>query len=380
MTTIIVTELPHREATRSLPARRLRAAYPARQRIDSLHEVRTPSVVADVLREYGELARAAMLSFLPKREPRRYLYDLIADYPTRTSRHMRPAICIATARAFGAPLEAAINSAVSVELLHNALLVVDDIQDGSDERRGAPTLHKAHGIPLALNVGSTMSILSLVPLLANVERCGPHVALWIFERAIEVAQQCAEGQALELGWRLDNALELTDEDYLGMVLRKTCSYSTMLPMRIGAIIGTRRRDVPDEIMRYAFLLGAAFQIQDDLLNLVGDHRRYGKELAGDLLEGKRTLLVIRLLQRCTEVERAFVSTFLGQPREEKARTDVDRVLALMTRYRCIEDVQRFAQSLLGAASHDFERGFGPLPETRDKAFLRGLIPWVVEQS
>lgn len=340
---------------------------------------RTPPIVTEILREYGELARDAMMSFLPRREPRRYLYDLIADYPSRASRHMRPAICIATARAFGAPIEDAIHSAVSVELLHNALLVVDDIQDGSEERRGAPTLHEAHGVPLALNVGSTMSILSLVPLLANVERCGPHVALWIFERAIEVAQQCAEGQALELGWRLDNKLDLTDEDYLGMVLRKTCSYSTMLPMRIGAMIGTRARDVAEEIVRFAFLLGAAFQIQDDLLNLVGDHRRYGKELAGDLLEGKRTLLVIRLLQRCRAEERAFVAAFLGLAREEKRPRDVERVLALMHEHDCIEAARHFAQSLLGAAAHEFDAGLGHLPPSRDKEFLRGLIPWVVEQ-
>lgn len=339
----------------------------------------TPAVVTELLREYGTLARDAMLAFLPQREPRRYLYDLIADYPRRASRYMRPAICIATARAYGAPVEAAINSAVSVELLHNALLVVDDIQDGSEERRGAPTLHRSHGIPLALNVGSTTSILSLVPLLANVESCGPHVALWIFERAIEVAQQCAEGQALELGWRLDNRLDLTDDDYLAMVLRKTCSYSTMLPVRIGVMIGTGRRDVPDEIVRFAFLLGAAFQIQDDLLNLAGDHSRYGKELAGDLLEGKRTLLVIRLLQRCTDAERAFVSGFLGATRESKGQEDVERIVGLMRRYSCMDDVQRYAQSLLGAASYEFDRGFDSLPPSRDKEFLRGLIPWVIEQ-
>jgi geranylgeranyl diphosphate synthase type II len=341
--------------------------------------MRTPSVVPELMREYGDRARDALLAFLPKREPRRYLYDLIADYPSRASRHMRPAICIATARAYGASLEEALNSAVSVELLHNALLVVDDIQDESEERRGGPTLHRAHGIPLALNVGSTMSILSLVPLLANVESCGPHVALWIFERAIEVAQQCAEGQALELGWRLDNRLDLTDEDYLGMVLRKTCSYSTMLPIRIGAMIGTRRREVDDPVLRFAFLLGAAFQIQDDLLNLVGSHDRYGKEMAGDLLEGKRTLLVIRLMQRCSPPEKEFLATFLGQTRPSKERTDVDRILALLRRYQCIDDVRHFAQALAGAASHEFDRGLGALAPSRDREFLRGLIPWVIEQ-
>jgi geranylgeranyl diphosphate synthase type II len=340
----------------------------------------TPAVVHELMREYGALTRDAMLAWLPKREPRRYLYDLIADYPARPSRCMRPAICIASARAHGAPPDRALASAMSIELLHNALLVVDDIQDESEQRRGRPTLHRTHGVPVALNVGSTMSILSLVPLLGNVSSCGPEVALWIFERAIEVAQQCAEGQALELGWRLENRMDLTDDDYLAMVLRKTCSYSTMFPLRVGAVIGTGRRDGGDAPMRFAFLLGAAFQIQDDLLNVCGDEASYGKEHAGDLLEGKRTLLTIRLLDRCTADERARITEFMGLPREAKPAETAHWMLGLLTRYGCIEDVRRMAHALVGAAMSEFSRTLEALPASRDKEFLRGLIPWVIEQS
>lgn len=341
---------------------------------------RTPPLVGSLLREYGEMTRTALLAFLPDREPRKYLYDLIGDYPRRRSRFMRPAICIASARAHGADAEAALNCAISIELLHNALLVVDDIEDGSEERRGQPTLHRSHGLPVALNVGSTMSILSLVPLLRNVESCGPQVALWIFERAIEVAQHCAEGQALELGWRFDNRLEVTDEEYLDMVLRKTCSYSTIFPLRVGAMIGTARRDVPDAVVRFGFLLGAAFQIQDDLLNIVGDHERYGKELRGDLLEGKRTLLTIRLLERCTAEERIFLSEFFGTDRNAKQAADLERIVAMLERYGCIENARRIAQGLAGAALHEFARGLEHLPPSRDKEFLRGLATWVIEQT
>jgi geranylgeranyl diphosphate synthase type II len=340
----------------------------------------TPAVVHELLGEYGMLTRDALLAWLPKREPRRYLYDLIADYPSRASRCMRPAICIASARAHGAPIERALASAVSIELLHNALLVVDDIQDGSEQRRGQPTLHRLHGIPVALNVGSTMSILSLVPLLHNVSACGPEIALWIFERAIEVAQQCAEGQALELGWRLDNRLDVTDEEYLAMVLRKTCSYSTMFPMRVGAVIGSGRRDGGDGAVKFAFLLGAAFQIQDDLLNVCGDEASYGKEHAGDLLEGKRTLLTIRLLERCSEDQRRRIADFMGTPRDRKCRETAGWILTLLDRYSCVDDVRRYAQALVGAAMAEFDRALEPLPESRDKEFLRGLVPWVIEQS
>lgn len=343
------------------------------------YKLKTPPVVREVMEEYGALAHQSLMRFLPDREPRRYLYDPIRDYPQRGGRGMRPAICLAAAKAYGAPVERALNTATFIELLHNAMLVLDDIQDESDERRKKPTLHRTYGVPVALNVGSTMSTLSLVPLLKNVESCGPFVSLRLFQHAIEVAQQAAEGQSLELGWRLDNVLELTEADYLDMVLRKTCSYSVIFPIRAGFTIA-RGTDAPPPVLRYGFLLGAAFQIQDDVLNIAGDHAQYGKERAGDIFEGKRTLLTCRLMQCASPSERDFVRRFLGMARSDKSTRDVDRVLRLFEKYDCVEYARRFAQGLIGAALHDFAIGFEHLPASRDKEFLRSLSTWIIEQA
>ena len=95
-----------------------------------------------------------------------------------------------------------------------------------------------------------------------------------------MAWESAEGQAMELGWRRDNASDLTDADYLVMVLKKTCWLATIHPCRVGALIGSRGRADLEPFIRFGFFLGAAFQIQDDLLNLVADDR-YGKEINGD---------------------------------------------------------------------------------------------------
>src|SRR5216684_8172519 len=124
-------------------------------------------LVSAILHEYGGLTRTALKQYLPEREPRRYLYDLLSDYPQRGGKMMRPSLCIATARLFGAPIEQAIRTAVAIELLHNALLIHDDIEDGSEERRGRPTLHKLHGVPLALHAGDTLTLMSLRPLIEN---------------------------------------------------------------------------------------------------------------------------------------------------------------------------------------------------------------------
>ena len=125
------------------------------------------SLVSSVLQEYGDATRAVLFDYLPSREPRRYLYDLAAEYPRRGGRAFRPSLCIATARAFGTPMEAALPTAVSIELIHNAMLIHDDIEDESDERRGKPTMHVSQGVPIAINVGDMLSLLSMRPLLRS---------------------------------------------------------------------------------------------------------------------------------------------------------------------------------------------------------------------
>src|SRR5512143_438066 len=123
------------------------------------------TLVPALLREYGDLTRVALCEYLQPREPRRHLYNLVADYPRRGGRMLRPSLCIATARAFGAAPDDAVGTAVALELFHNAFLVHDDIEDESDERRGRPTLHALHGIPVAVNVGDALTLLGLRALL-----------------------------------------------------------------------------------------------------------------------------------------------------------------------------------------------------------------------
>jgi geranylgeranyl diphosphate synthase type II len=326
------------------------------------------------------MARAAMLAQIPTTEPRAYLYDLVRDYPLRGGRGMRPALHMAAARAFGAGPGDATATAVAVELLHNGLLVLDDIQDESEQRRGAPTLHRLHGIPLACNVGTAMSVMSLVPLLDNVAVCGPEVALAIFEEAIRMAQLCAEGQSQDLGWRRDNRIDVTTREYLDMVLRKTSAYSTIFPLRAGVMVGRRTTEVPAAVTRYAYLLGAAFQVQDDLLNVSGADLGYGKEPFGDLLEGKRTLLTIGLFERASPEERAWLRRYFGTPRTEKTPAQLRYVVELMRAYGVAEHTQRAVQSLVGAALAEADEAFRGLPESLDLELLRYMPIWVIEQS
>jgi geranylgeranyl diphosphate synthase type II len=333
------------------------------------------SLVADTLEEYGALTREALVSYLPSGYPTRYLYDLLADYPQRAGKMMRPSICIATARAFGANPTDAVRSAVAIELLHNAMLVHDDVQDGSALRRGGPTLHMLHGVPLAINAGDALFLLSLRPLLDNMGLFGGVLGLRILREMETMAWHSLEGQAIELGWIQENVLELGDADYLNMVLKKTCWLATIHPARIGALIGSRGAVDLEPFIRFGFFLGAAFQMQDDLLNLAPD-LRYGKEMNGDLLEGKRSLLLIHAYRHCSPVERARLTRLFLRPRDKRKRQDVDWALSLMAAYGSAEYVRQFAHALAGAALHEFALIFGDLPPSRDKAFIHGLATWI----
>jgi geranylgeranyl diphosphate synthase type II len=338
------------------------------------------ALVREILEEYGAVARERVRSYLRGDRLKLELYDLAADYPERGGRMLRASLCIASARAFGADPKDALNSAVAVELLHNAFLVHDDVEDDSEERRGRPAMHVLHGTPIAINVGDALAVLSLRPLIANAGRLGPRLSMRILEEAERMARESVEGQAIELWWRHHNVIDLHEADYMKMVLKKTCSYTTIYPMRVGALIGTRGAADPDRYVRFGFFVGAAFQIQDDLLNLVGDEARYGKELNGDIWEGKRTLMVIHMLNAVPADERAWIARLLGLPRSERTHRDVAWIRERMDRCGSIEYARQVAHGLAGAALHEFSIAFADLPPSREKRFLEALSTWAIERA
>jgi len=316
-----------------------------------------------------------MQQYYPDGEPRQYLYSMLSDYPQRGGKMMRSSLCIATARAFGASIDDALCSAVAIELMHNALLIHDDIEDESEQRRGGATLHALHGIPLALNAGDALTLLSIRPLFDNLQRIGPRLALSIVRETERMAWESAEGQAMELGWRRDNHNDVSDADYLTMVLKKTCWLASIHPSRVGGIIGTRDSIDLEPFIRFGFFLGAAFQIQDDVLNLLPDDA-YGKELNGDIFEGKRTLMLNHVYRLSLPPQRQVLAALLDPAREMRTAEQVAWIRGLMSEYGSIEYARGVAHGLAGAALHEFSVIYDGLPDSRDKQFIKGLATWI----
>ncbi len=339
---------------------------------------------AGVLGDYLEGVRqgisGALEASLPDDGPRRSLYDPLAEFLGRAGKALRPAICIAACRAFGGTTERVLPSVVSLELLHNAFLIHDDVEDGSRSRRGAPTIHEEHGMPIAVNVGDGLAALALQPLAENIGLLGTSMHNRVMAEYGLLLRSTIEGQAMELGWRRDRAFDLTSEDYLEMVTLKTCAYTTIYPLRVGALIGSWGRADLEALTRFGLYLGAAFQVTDDILNLTSTVEVYGKEIDGDLAEGKRTLMLIHLFGVASDRDREALVGFLDLSREERSSADIGRVREMIDRYGSLEYARSYAQGLTDGAREAFDASFGHLDETPDRRFLSELVEFVVDRA
>ncbi|MGH9373816.1 MAG: polyprenyl synthetase family protein [Vicinamibacterales bacterium] len=293
---------------------------------------------------------------------------------------LRPSLLIASARAFEVTTEDALNTAAAVELMHNAMLVHDDIEDISDLRRGAPSLHKQAGVALAMNAGDALGLLCLQPLIENVSVLGPPLTLTILEEALETMFQAVEGQAWELGWRKDNVVDLDWSDYLRMITKKTCWYTAIFPCRAGALIATARPLGPEQFVQFGYFLGATFQIQDDILNVAGSRERYGKDFAGDIVEGKRTLMLIHLFKNAGRRDLTRLREYFALPYSERCAENSRWVVRLMEDHGSIEFSRSFARRFAGAALYEFSRAFADADDSEDLRFIESLVLYALERK
>jgi geranylgeranyl diphosphate synthase, type II len=334
------------------------------------------AAVEDRLREVARTVRQSMLDAMPDGEPVQWLYGPMREYPSRPGKALRPALCLSAGRAFGGSADDLLGIAVAIELLHNAFLVHDDVADGSEMRRGRPTLAATHGMAAALNAGDGLAVVAGRVLRRATRRLDRDLADLIWAEFDTMAMRTLEGQATEAGWQLDNVQDLKPQDYLELIMHKTCWYTTIHPLRVGALVGSGGKADLGPLVRFGFHFGAAFQIRDDVLNLVGDEREYGKEILGDLYEGKRTLPLVHLLANATGADLPLVRDYLRRNRSERSPELVGTVRALMDDYGSITYTTEYAEGILLVAEEYFEQAFADARPGPDLDFLRALVPYV----
>jgi geranylgeranyl diphosphate synthase type II len=312
--------------------------------------------LADLSREMAEVKskvdRLILDDLLPKSSPVKevdLLYKMMRDYPERPAKGLRPFICVTACKAMGGKEVDALLTAACLELFQHWILVHDDIEDESEMRRGQPTLHRKYTESLALNAGDAIHARMWGILARNSKRLGPEKTLQVIAEFSRMVNETTEGQHMELVWVKDNNWDLGESDYEEMCVRKTSWYTVASPSRLGAIIAGASSADLNALLQFGLKLGVGFQIQDDALNLIGDQSKYGKAQSDDLLEGKRTLMLLRLLKLANPQEKAKVLSIMSKPRTAKKQEDVGYVLSMMKHYDTIGYAQRKAAGLLDQA-------------------------------
>jgi len=308
------------------------------------------------------------------------LYQMMRDYPSRSGKGLRPGLLMIFNRAFGGVDERALTTAAALEIFQNWIVIHDDIEDQSDLRRGLPALHIKHGVPLALNAGDALAGKMWELLLQNRDIIGPEMTMTIFDEFLNMYAHTTAGQHIELNWVAARKWDLAEDDYFEMCRRKTAWYTVITPCWSGSLIAGIDRAMRSAFINFGMDLGIAFQIQDDVLNLAGDINKYGKEIGGDLWEGKRTLVIIDLLRKCSGKEREFIIGILNKGREKKSQGDIDKVLAFIKRYGCIAYAAGISRNLARRAQQTFMESIDSSADPLYRQVIINLIDFMVSRE
>jgi geranylgeranyl diphosphate synthase type I len=214
--------------------------------------------------------------------------------PEATGKRIRPLMVLLTTAACGAEWLHAISAAAAVELVHNFSLVHDDIQDNSEKRRGRTTTWKIWGMPLAINVGDALFVMSNQAMMDLSDRYPAEIIVKAAAVLHDTCLDLTRGQFLDISYEERNDLGV--EDYWPMIAGKTAALLSAC-CHIGSILGNVDESKQDAYRSFGHAVGLAFQVQDDILGIWGNETITGKSAAGDLLEGKKSLPVLHGLSQ-----------------------------------------------------------------------------------
>ncbi|MEY8460326.1 polyprenyl synthetase family protein [Eggerthellaceae bacterium 24-137] len=336
----------------------------------------TPATFESYLKCYADPVGELINSYIPHGahdDMDRYLYAPLYRYSENAGKRHRPLICFAACLAVGGNPDCATTSAAAIEHFHSAALIHDDIADEAELRRGEPCLHLTEGLGLAINMGDLA--LSMVngpvvndPLLDDATK------VRVISELISMTCRTVEGQALDLGWARDGRYDITPEDYLTMAIHKTAHYSGAVPLAVGAIVAGAPDEKVEALRSYGLDTGLAFQIQDDLLNLVGTDEAKKKDFRSDITEGKRTLVVVHALQNASPQARERLIEILSA--KERDPEVLAEAVAIMEEAGSIDYARSYAEELSQNAKERLVAVIEPSPY-RD--LLVSMADWFVNR-
>jgi len=308
---------------------------------------------------------------IPKNKEPKAVYSVIWDLLERGGKRFRPVMCLLSCEAVGGDSKKLLPIATSIEMFHEFTLSHDDIEDNSEMRRGKPCLHKIYGVPIAVNAGDGLfamvwetSLLLEMPAKKIVE--AQRVLSDAFRRVLE-------GQGIELDWYKNNIWEVSEEDYSKMVAGKTGALIAA-SCEVGASLGGGKKRQRKILREFGNAVGVAFQIQDDVLNVIGKEEKYGKEIGGDISEGKRTLMVIHTLQRASPEDKKRLTSILDEKTKDQQK--IGEAIEILKKYNSHEYAKKKADALVKKA----KKGLEKLPQTEAREKLLQLADFFINRE
>jgi geranylgeranyl pyrophosphate synthase len=353
--------------------------------------------IEELLREKAPLINKAVEKYIPrvfsknavlfKLSPPRYSYNLetlnkaIADpvweFLDRGGKRWRPTMFLLVCEALGRKAEDYVDFSIIPEVVHNGTLMIDDIEDGSEYRRGKPCTYKIYGLDIAVNAGNAMYYLPLLPLIEKREKLSSEKTSRIYDVYAQEMINLSLGQAMDIAWHrgLADADNIGEEDYLQM-----CAYKTGTLARMSAKIAGVLADAKDEFVEklglFAENVGVAFQIQDDVLDLTSNEFAEKKGGRGqDITEGKRSLIVIHTLKVAKTVDkRRLVAILNMHTSDQKLRNEA---IALMQKYDSMEYAKQVARKMVKQSWAEVEK---LLPASAGKEKLKAFAAFLIERK
>lgn len=298
--------------------------------------------VEKILEEKGRLIEEEMESTFPRDSKIPNLYEGIWYHLDTGGKRIRPVLAIMACESLGGDTGKIIPFAAACEVLHNWLLVHDDIQDGDRVRRNKEAVWVKYGLPHGINIGDLMSQAVFKIVLRSREKgVDEETTLRLIGLMADTVIRTAEGQAMDINLRNNNSP--SEDGYMQMVTGKTAYYMTA-PIIGGALVAGTDEDTIDRIVEFGRCAGPAFQIADDILDLTAGKGR--GEIGRDIKEGKRSILAIHCLGKCKPEERERLLEILNKPPEETTEKDVLYVKHLFGEYGSIDYARKKSEELV----------------------------------
>ena len=353
--------------------------------------------IEKLLEEKAPLIDKAIEKYIPrifskkaiifKVNPPRYAYNIEAinkavaepvwEFLDRGGKRWRPTLFLLICEALGKNPEEYVDYAIIPEVVHNGTLMIDDIEDASELRRGKPCTYKIYGLDVAVNAGNTMYYLPLLPLMENREKIGAEKLAKVYEIYVQEMISLSLGQAMDIAWHrgLANADQIGEKEYLQMCAYKTGTLARMAA-KIAAVLADANDELIEKLGHFAESIGVAFQIQDDILDLTGEEFAEKKGGRGqDITEGKRTLMVIHTLKVSNAQDRRRLIEILRMhTSKQKFRNEA---IAIMQKYGSIDYAKNFARKILEESWKNVE---GLLPESEAKEKLNAFARFLIERK